>query len=226
MIGAARLLRRQEPTLIGDERYRRVHTAVESLRVRPVADRGRRNARAPSLLFQAVGLIAAPAVDQFLTVSRKHRHRMHAFDLKGLSAGRAGAQEPGVDVRSLALAGERQQRAVRRPGGTRGLGRRAGVSEGGRRSVGRRDPNLVVAPIVVFDDGRDDERDPPPVGRELRIGDNREAIVVGGLPWPGGSLLPMEGYREPSQSEHHPDSLETHTSLNYRGGQTKYGRAI
>src|SRR6266705_6860571 len=62
--GPPGLTRRDETALVLHERQRRVHAAVEPLHVGPPRDGERRDAAPPRLLFQAVRLGAAPAVEQ------------------------------------------------------------------------------------------------------------------------------------------------------------------
>ena len=144
---------------------------------------------------------------------------MHALDLERLAAGRSSAQEPDVVVRAFALAREGEQRAVRRPGGARRLRGRAGIAERRRRAVARREPDLGVAPVLVLDHGRHDERDAATVGCELRVADDRQPIVVRGLP--GTPLLALEqlGNQEGAEGK---SMFQTHTCLDRSGGVQKY----
>src|SRR5439155_5800642 len=78
-----------------------------------------------------------------------------------------------------------------------------------RGAVRGRHPDLAVAPVFVFDDGRDDERHATRVGRERGAADDGQAIVVGGLP---GPLLTREsgGHKEAAKQQ---GMLQTHTQL-------------
>ncbi len=190
---ASCLAGRHEAALVLDERQRGVHPPVKPLHVGPACDGEGRDAAAPGLLLQAVGLRATPAVQQRFPVRREQRQRVHAADLERFAARCPRAEEPHVVVEPLALARERQQRPVGRPHRARRLGGGAGVAEWRRRAVGGRHPDLGVAPVLVFDRGRDRERHPPRVRREPRLADECEAVVVGGLEGAGSTLRGQAG---------------------------------
>ena len=190
MAGAAGLARRQVAALIADDRNRGVHAPVETLGIGGARDCGRRDTSAPRLLLHAVRVIAAPRVGQPLPVAREDRHRVHALDLECFAARRSGPEKPDVVIRALAFARKREQGTVGRPVWIGRFRRGAGVAERRPparppRAVGGRHPDLVVAPVLVFDDGGHDEGDAPGVGRQRRTAHDGQPIVVGGLPGTG-----------------------------------------
>src|SRR5438045_7555232 len=122
MAGPARLARRQESTLVRDERDRGIDAPVETLDVRSPRDGHRGNARTPRFFLETIWLGAAPPVQEPLPVPGEQRHGVYPRDLEGLAARGAGPQEPHVVLRPFAPAGEREQRPVGRPCGTRCFG--------------------------------------------------------------------------------------------------------
>src|SRR3989454_8412283 len=199
MARPAGVARRHEPALVLQKRQGRVHPAVEPLRVRPARDRARRDSSPPRVLLQAVGLRAAPAVEQPLAVARKERGGVYAARLEGFTARRRGPQEPHVVVEALALAREGEQRAVWGPHRIRRLRGWARVAERGRRTVRRHGPNLGMSAVLVLDNRRHDEGDAPPVGRDARVAESGEAVGVRRLKGMAGRLGGQTGRRTGGQ---------------------------
>ncbi len=170
-----------EAALVFDQRQRGVHAAVEAFRVRPAGDGERRDAGAPRLLFRAVGLSAAPAVQQGLPVGGEQGQRVDAANLERLAARRPGSQKPHVVVKALAVALEGDEGAVGRPHGVGRLRGGARIAERSARALRRRHPDLGVAPILVLDDRRHREGHAPAVGRQAWLSHHRQAVIVDGL---------------------------------------------
>src|SRR5436190_283765 len=103
---------------------------------------------------------------------------------------RQGRVHPAVEPLRVppARAREGEQRAVWGPHRIRRLGGWARVPERGRRTVRRHGPNLGMSSVLVLDNRRHDEGDAPPVGRDARVAERGEAVVVRRLEGMGGRL--------------------------------------
>ena len=117
---------------------------------------------------------------------------------KASPAGAVHAQEPGAPgalatgPRAIGCKGE--QAPVRRPARPRSAEARAGQAHRFSGSRGIREPDLAVAPVLLFENRGDHERDPRPIRREGGTGCILQPIVV--VEFDGPALLGLQSLRQ------------------------------
>ena len=115
-------------------------------------------------------------------VRTEDRRPAQALDLESLARGPVHAQEPGAPGALAIGTGARgckgEQAPVRRPARSRCAEARAGQAHRIFRACGVRKPDFAVAPVLLFEDRSDHERDPRPIGRDRGAAGILQPIVV------------------------------------------------